>query len=195
MFVPLRQIRADFDDDTITVYQAYAAPIADAALAAGRFVPPFSRDRMTWIKPSFLWMMYRSGWATKPGQERLLAVRISRSGFEEALAAACLSHFDPAVYPDHETWQRRKETSPVRIQWDPERHVALNPLPWRSLQIGIGGRTVARYVDDWVVDLRDITTEVRRLAALAPAERTALPVERPYPLTTSLAAVTGATST
>lgn len=97
--------------------------------------------------------------------------------------------------PDHETWQRRKETSPVRTQWDPERDVALNPLPWRSLQIGIGGRTVARYVDDWVVDLQDITAEVRRLAALAPAERTALPVERPHPLTAGLAAVTGATST
>ncbi|MDI8083747.1 DUF4291 domain-containing protein [Salmonella enterica subsp. enterica serovar Kentucky] len=26
---------------------------------------------MTWIKPSFLWMMYRSHWGTKdPGQKR-----------------------------------------------------------------------------------------------------------------------------
>jgi hypothetical protein len=29
-------------------------------------VPPFKVDRMTWVKPSFLWMTYRSGWATKP---------------------------------------------------------------------------------------------------------------------------------
>ncbi|WP_422570328.1 DUF4291 family protein, partial [Erwinia billingiae] len=29
---------------------------------------------MTWIKPSFLWMMYRSGWGMKdPGQKRILA--------------------------------------------------------------------------------------------------------------------------
>ncbi|WP_141653813.1 DUF4291 family protein, partial [Erwinia billingiae] len=27
--------------------------------------PPFSMTRMTWIKPSFLWMMYRSGWGMK----------------------------------------------------------------------------------------------------------------------------------
>jgi hypothetical protein len=37
---------------------------------------------MTWIKPSFLWMMYRCGWATKPGQERVLAIQITREGFE-----------------------------------------------------------------------------------------------------------------
>jgi Domain of unknown function (DUF4291) len=64
-------------------------------MAAGRFVPPFKRDRMTWIKPSFLWMMYRCDWATKPGQERVLAVKITRAGFEWALAHACLSHFVP----------------------------------------------------------------------------------------------------
>jgi hypothetical protein len=29
----------------------------------------------TWVKPSFLWMMYRSGWATTPGQERILPAR------------------------------------------------------------------------------------------------------------------------
>lgn len=85
---PLRQIRALYDATTITVYQAYSPAIADAALRAGAFVPPFKEARMTWIKPSFLWMMYRSGWGTKPGQERTLAVRITREGFEAALADA-----------------------------------------------------------------------------------------------------------
>jgi len=33
---------------------------AHAAVRAGTFVAPFSRDRMTWIKPSFGWMMHRS---------------------------------------------------------------------------------------------------------------------------------------
>lgn len=81
---PYRQVRAAFTDHTIRVYQAYSAEIANPALAAGRFVSPFKRDRFTWIKPSFLWMMYRSGWATKPSQERVLAVEITRSGFESA---------------------------------------------------------------------------------------------------------------
>jgi hypothetical protein len=58
---PERQVRAQFTDRTLTVYQAYPSEIADAAVRAGTFVPPFKRERMTWIKPSFLWMMYRSG--------------------------------------------------------------------------------------------------------------------------------------
>src|SRR5690348_6428179 len=119
--VPQRQIRASFSADTVTVYQAYRAEIALPAVAAGRFVPPFSRERMTWIKPSFLWMMYRCGWATKPGQEHVLAVEITRAGFERALADACLSHFDPDLYPDRRAWQERLTVSPVRVQWDPER--------------------------------------------------------------------------
>jgi hypothetical protein len=68
-------VRAVFDARTITVYQAYSSAIAEPAIAAGRFVPPFKLDRMTWIKPSFLWKMYLSGWATKPGQERVVLVQ------------------------------------------------------------------------------------------------------------------------
>ncbi|MFT5999906.1 MAG: hypothetical protein ACI81P_002365 [Neolewinella sp.] len=33
--------------------------------------PAFSYQRMSWIKPNFLWMMYRCGWAKKQDQERL----------------------------------------------------------------------------------------------------------------------------
>ena len=74
------EIRADYDRDTVVIYQAYSPAIADAALKAGRFVPPFSFHRMTWIKPSFLWLMHRSNWGQKGGQERVLAVRVSRAG-------------------------------------------------------------------------------------------------------------------
>ena len=35
-----REIRADYDRDTIAIYQAYSSAIADAALEAGRFVSP-----------------------------------------------------------------------------------------------------------------------------------------------------------
>lgn len=78
--VPERQIRALFTASTVTVYQAYSPEIADRALAAGTFVPPFKLGRMTWIKPSFLWMMH-----PKPGQERVLAIQITRDGFESPL--------------------------------------------------------------------------------------------------------------
>ncbi|MFM7200125.1 MAG: DUF4291 family protein, partial [Myxococcota bacterium] len=64
--IPTRQIRAVYDDKTIRVYQAYSDAIADSALKHQTFVaPPFKMERMTWIKPSFLWMMYRAGWGYK----------------------------------------------------------------------------------------------------------------------------------
>lgn len=192
-----REIRADFDDRSLTAYQAYSPAIADAALAAGRFAPPFKRDRMTWIKPSLLWMMYRSGWGTKPGQERILAVRISRTGFEWALAHSSLSHPDPAVYDSHEAWLACKATAPVRVQWDPERSLLLEPLDHRAIQIGLGGQAVHDYVDDWTLGIADLTPLVHELrelvahGALTDAGQR-LPRERPYPLTAELRSVIGA---
>lgn len=191
---PIRQVRAVYDENTITVYQAYAPDIAAAALRAGSFVPPFRRERMTWIKPSFLWMMYRCGWAMKPGQERVLAVRITRAGFEEALSMASLSHFDPDVYADRQAWLERKTSSPVRVQWDPERNVGLDALPWRSIQIGLGGVAVDRYVGNWIIGIDDITPLVEELRGQEPEERVErIPVEVPYPLPTAAAAAVGAT--
>lgn len=113
---PLRQVRADFDDETLTVYQAYSAAIAVPAATRNSFDgTPFKLDRMTWIKPSFFWMMYRSGWATKPGQEHVLAIRITREGFEDALAQACPTQFDPDAYSDCASWQEHMRASSVRV--------------------------------------------------------------------------------
>jgi hypothetical protein len=185
--VPAREIRARYSADTVTVYQAYSPQIAAPAVAAGRFVAPFKRDRMTWIKPSFLWMMYRCGWATKPGQEHVLAVEITRAGFEWALARACLSHYDRHLYEDRTDWSRQLKASPVRVQWDPERSLHLQALPYRSLQLGLSGEAVNRYVDDWTVAITDITPaiyDIRELLKAGDYQTAAarLPGERAYPL-------------
>jgi hypothetical protein len=197
MTVPTRQVRATYSAESITVYQAYPLEIADPAVAAGRFVPPFKRERMTWIKPSFLWMMYRCGWATKPEQGRVLAVEITRAGFEWALAHACLSHFDRTRDADRQAWSRRLKVSPVRVQWDPERSLRLGALPHRSLQVGLSREAVDRYVTDWTVSLTDVTPLVRTIHDLVRAgdEQTAatlLPTERPYPLPAQIATIIAA---
>jgi hypothetical protein len=59
--MPEHVIRAAYSDQTIRVYQAHRPEIAKPALKAGRFVPPFSFERMSWIKPSFNWMTRRYG--------------------------------------------------------------------------------------------------------------------------------------
>src|SRR6476620_9141200 len=64
-----RHIIAQYNETSVVVYQAYRPAIAHFALEHGYFGGEFSLGRMSWIKPNFLWMMYRSGWGTKVGQE------------------------------------------------------------------------------------------------------------------------------
>jgi hypothetical protein len=193
-----RQVRASFTGRAITVYQAYSPQIADAAVAAGTFVAPFKRGRMTWIKPSFLWMMYRSGWATKPGQERILAVQITRDGFEWALAHATLSSYEPGTYASQQQWAEHKRTSPVRVQWDPDRSVTLAPLSHRAIQIGLSGDAVDRYLDQWITSITDITPLAGRIrrhvsSGNLDAAEAELPAERVYPLPAPIRGLVGAT--
>jgi len=141
---------------------------------------------LTWIKPSFLWMMYRCGWATKAGQETVLAIEITRDGFEWALRHACLSSYVRGLHPDLSTWRRQLKRAPARVQWDPERDLHLRPLTYRSLQLGLSGKAVGRYADEWTVAISDVTPlarEVHELVSRSELDAAAglLPQERPYP--------------
>ncbi|WP_329545778.1 DUF4291 domain-containing protein [Streptomyces sp. NBC_01356] len=183
---PQHTIRALHTASTITVYQAYSPAIGLPAVREGRFPAMWKRDRMTWIKPSFLWMMYRCGWGTKAGQETVLAVEISRDGFEWALRHACLSSYVRGVHPDRAAWRRQLKRAPARIQWDPERDLRLQSLPYRSLQLGLSGEAVRRYADDWTVRITDVTPlalEIHTLVSSGDLDSAArlLPQERPYP--------------
>jgi hypothetical protein len=147
---------------------------------------------MTWIKPSFLWMMERSNWARKPGQEHVLAIRITRAGWEEALADAILSAYRPGVYRDEDDWRRQMDQTLVVIQWDPERSIRGASLPYKSIQVGLSRHIVQRYVEDWTVEIRDITSRVRTLRDLiqsghADKAKAQLPRERVYPLPPAIA--------
>lgn len=191
------EIRADFDRTSIVVYQAYRPEIAAPAVENGGFVPPFSRTRMTWIKPSFLWLMARSNWARKAGQEMVLAVRITRAGWEDALSQAVLTHADHRVYRGREDWRARFARARVHVQWDPERTLRGGKLDHRSIQVGLSRHVIDSYVDEWVVDIQDLTPLVRKIHRLvtdgdvSKAKRL-LPPDRPYPLDPAIAARVGA---
>ncbi|AUI88774.1 hypothetical protein BS333_19565 [Vibrio azureus] len=189
MDIPIRQIRAVYDDRTIRVYQAYNHAIANSALEHGTFVsPPFKMKRMTWIKPSFLWMMYRSGWGEKDkGQNRILAIDITREGFEWALEHSLLSH-DAQNYAEKEEWLKIKNATPVRIQWDPERDLYSEPLAHRAIQIGLTDEAVDLYVNEWIENISDVTDLAREIKYKVDDNQMdvvnrLLPKEHEYPLT------------
>jgi len=186
------EIRADFNRSTIVVYQAFNDAIADAALAAQRLVPPFSLNRMTWIKPSFLWLMERSGWATKSNQERILAVRITRAGWDRALAAAVLTAFDSAVHRSADAWHQQFAQAAVHVQWDPERSTHGKKLDYRSIQVGLSRSIIEEYVTAWTQSITDLTPLAAKLRVLRKAgkhteAKRLLPSERVYPTNSTTA--------
>ncbi len=94
------------DAESIVVYQAYQHKIADFAVENQFFGGSrYSYNRMSWIKPNYLWMMYRSGWAEKSGQERVLAIWIRKSDFESILNQAVFTSFNSKFYEKEQNWK------------------------------------------------------------------------------------------
>ena len=178
-----RHILAQFDADTVVVYQAYAPAIATYAVEHQRFGgPAFSLGRMSWVKPNFLWMMYRSGWGTKPSQEVILAVRLRRAAFDKVLAAAVHSAFSRDVYATPEDWQAAVRGSDVRLQWDPDHGPTGAPLDRRAIQLGIRGETLRRYATEWVVEIVDVSGLVAEQRVNVSTGRLMTPKEWVYPV-------------
>jgi hypothetical protein len=157
-----RHILAQFDADSVVVYQAYRPSIGEYAAAHGDFLGGgFSLDRMSWIKPNFLWMMYRCGWAQKDGQEVVLAVTIQRAAFDAILAAAVPSSHDTRRWATHDEWKLAVAASDVRLQWDPDHGPGGEPLERRAIQLGMRGKVLAQYAKPWILSIEDITPFVR----------------------------------
>ena len=157
-----RHILAQFDENSAVVYQAFRPAIGHFAASHGYFGGEFSLSRISWIKPNFLWMMYRSGWGTKADQEVILAVWIKRSAFDEILAAAVHSSFAPEVYESEAEWKQAVDSSSVRLQWDPDRDPSGAKLDRRAIQLGLRGDVLSRYAREWIVNIEDISEFVRQ---------------------------------
>lgn len=152
-----RHILAQFDTNSIWVYQAYRPAIADYAVAHQRFGGEFSFSRTSWIKPNFLWMMYRCGWATKVDQERVLAIRLRRSFFDELLSSAVASTFNASGHASREAWQAAVAGSSVRLQWDPDHDPRGHAQERRALQLGLRGEVLRRFGTAELLGIADIT--------------------------------------
>ena len=189
--IPYRQIRAAYDRDSIVVYQAYRKEIAQPTITAGRFVEPFSWGRMTWIKPSFLWLMARSNWGTKSGQEHILAIRIKRDGWERALSLGVLTSLESKTHQHQSKWRSQFDNANVHIQWDPERTINGKKLEHRSIQVGLSRDIIREFTDDWILDISDFTARTRKIRSLYLAgnlkrAKDQLPSERVYSVSSEL---------
>jgi hypothetical protein len=154
-----KHILATYDENSIIVYQAYNPKIGIYAAQNQKFGGDFSMNRMTWIKPNFLWMMYRSGWGTKVNQEVTLAIRLKRDGFEQILRSAVHSSFQ-SLYGTQENWKQAVKESSVRLQWDPDHDPFGRKEERKAIQLGLRGESLKRYISEWIIEIEDISSFV-----------------------------------
>ena len=147
-----RHILAQYDDESIVVYQAYRPTIAEFAVRHQRFGGEFKLTRMSWIKPNFLWMMYRCGWASKEGQEHVLAVRLRREFFDRVLRLAVPSGFHKGRYSTAAEWKEALHSSEVRLQWDPDHSPAGGKVERRAIQLGLRGSILKEYAQEALIE-------------------------------------------
>ncbi len=181
----LKEVFAVYNKQTIRVYQAYNSIIAKEAVSLQTFGKSFSLNRMTWIKPSFLWMMYRSGWATKKNQECILAIDVYREKFDEILKKAVLTSPD-SKHCSGSQWEEEFSKATCYCQWDPERNINGNPINRRAIQLGIKGDILKDFVNSGICKIEDITPFVKKCNEQRKNGKLkiqSLPQEKLYPVT------------
>lgn len=155
----------------IVVYQAYKPEIALFAVQhqclGGHH---FSYDRMSWIKPGFLWMMYRCGWATKEDQERVLAMWIDKDDFKKILAEAVPTTYKSRQYQDPSRWKEAMKQKEVRLQWDPDHDPFGRKQERKAIQLGLKGNMLKAFGNGYIRRIEDITDFVSEQRLLLKTE-------------------------
>eukprot|EP01121_Diplochlamys_sp_Union-15-3_P000596 TRINITY_DN10513_c0_g1_i1.p1 TRINITY_DN10513_c0_g1~~TRINITY_DN10513_c0_g1_i1.p1 ORF type:complete len:235 (-),score=44.04 TRINITY_DN10513_c0_g1_i1:90-752(-) len=197
-----KHILAQYDDDSILVYQAYSPSIGKYAATHQSFMgcTDFSSTRMTWIKTNFLWMMYRSGWGTKSNQEITLGIWLKREAFEKILEHAVHSSFQPDQFASKNDYNKsvaeakKSDFGFVRLQWDPDHHPSGSPHPnRRAIQLGLK-QVKSFYEGDAIVQILDLTDFVAENRSKS-VDELIIPKERVYPVPEAIAKKIGLDST
>lgn len=131
-----RPITAQFDAETILVYQAYCPQIAEFALQHNCFGDGFSYGRMSWIKPSFLWMMHRSQGPSGREPRDRAGPPTPGSFFEDLFRQAVLTPYDSRWGDTHDDWRMVVRNAEVLVQRDPDRLPGGGRSQRQAIQVG-----------------------------------------------------------
>lgn len=158
-----KYIIAQFTKEYIIVYQAFKDSIAQYAVDNQKFGgEDYDFERTTWLKPSFLWMMYYSGWANKQDQENVLAIKMSIAGFEEILKHAVLNKFYDNL-PLLDLLKKNRPESKNKIQWQWEAYHDLrgDKTDRKAVKIGLSGEMLERFNNEWILEIKNVTAYVK----------------------------------
>ncbi len=184
-----RKIYADFDGDGVYIYQAFKPEIVKEAVAKGTFGKGFGLDRITWIKPSFGWMLYRSEYASKYRMEAIAKIKIAHQSWLEILSQSIETSWNPEIYQEEWQWQDALNQSEVIHQWDPERDLAGKKTGRSAIQIGIRGEIIKKYVAEYITTVQDVTDLAKTIGKFVKGNKIDFeggPEEKEYPLDNDL---------
>jgi hypothetical protein len=179
-----RHINAHIFEDKLLVYQAYRHSIADYAIKNQCFGgTDFSFNRMSWIKTSFLWMMYRSGWAQKAGQEKVLGIWVPLTFIDKILDLTIISSYSKEFHATTEEWRLQLESSESRLQWDPDHDPVGTPISRKAIQLGLKGTLLKEFATTSIQKIEDLTPFVKEQYAHVNAgeyQKLRMPIESCY---------------
>ncbi len=178
----IKEVFAKYDKTTIRVYQAYCQEIAEEAVKLQHFGEHYNFHRMTWVKPSFLWMMYRSNWGTKKNQEFVLALDIDQKSFMQLLRQAVLTSPETSSGMD---WEKAFSETAVYCQWDTDRGINGNPLQRAAIQIGLKEHILQDFFANAICRIEDMTPQIRKWNMLRKRNQLKmkdLPAEKLFPV-------------
>lgn len=153
-----RQLIGYEEEDGIYLYQSFDAATAAYAVVRQKFGGRnYDFAETAWMTPSFLWMMDYSGWSSKPGKNRILAIQVNRKGFENILREGVYDKFQEDMYEEESAWRAAVQNSDVRIEWDNDYDVKGKKLDRETLQIGLKSSALVRFNRNLIRRIVDVT--------------------------------------
>lgn len=157
----IQTITAQYDKFGVIVYQAFNDKIANYAIKNQQFGGDvYSFDRMSWIKPNFLWMMHRSGWGSKQNQNRILSIKIKTDFFNYLICNGIKSSFDKNTYASDLEWKEELQNSDIRIQWDPNYNAFDEKTDTKAIQIGLKKCSLREFNKN-IIHIEDISSFIQ----------------------------------
>ncbi|HAS41638.1 MAG TPA: DUF4291 domain-containing protein [Microscillaceae bacterium] len=190
-----KQVYAAYDDEGLYIYQAFKPKTVANAVAKGTFGAGFNTNRLTWIKPSFAWVLQRTQYATKHRMNAIARIKLSHEGWLHILSQSVPTQFDANRYENEEVWQQALEAAVVIHQWDPERSLTGKKLDRAAIQVGMRSEELSlQYVNEWILGIEDVTDLAHEIGAVARDRDPVLPEvpeEKVYPVSEELQQLLG----
>lgn len=181
-----RQIFANYNDDCIRLYQIFSKEISSSLMATFKFGKAFNYNRVTWVKPSFLWTMQRSKFLSTKGEASVLAINIKRDCFERLLENSHIANPVLGAYFNSEKeFSKESREQPNTVQWDPDKNIIGKRLNRRALQLGLHPKSHQIFEEN-IVAVADVTPLVKKIQGKLQDKKDCeylLPLEFPYPTT------------